>query len=51
LKTVLILFNEVETKAKLIEPRLKEAGWTKENIEREYRIKSDRFYVKGEGYE
>ena len=43
--------NEAETKAKLIEPKLKEAGWTEENIEREYRIKSDRFYVKGEEYE
>ena len=43
--------NEAETKAKLIEPKLREAGWSEENIEREYRIKSDRFYVKGEEYE
>jgi len=43
--------NEAETRAKLIEPKLREAGWTEEDIEREYRIKSDRFYVKGEKYE
>ncbi len=43
--------NEAETKAKLIEPKLKKAGWTEENIEREYVIKQDRFYVKGEEYE
>lgn len=43
--------NEAETKAKLIEPKLKEAGWTEDNIEREYKIKNDRFYVKGEEYE
>ncbi len=46
-----MLLNEAETKAKLIEPKLREAGWSEENIEREYRIKSDRFYVKGEEYE
>ena len=45
------MLNEAETKAKLIEPKLREAGWSEENIEREYRIKSDRFYVKGEEYE
>jgi len=43
--------NEAETKAKLIDPKLREAGWTEEDIKREYRIKDDRFYVKGEEYE
>ncbi|WP_457622547.1 EcoAI/FtnUII family type I restriction enzme subunit R, partial [Persephonella sp.] len=43
--------NEAETKAKLIEPKLKQAGWTEDNIGREYRIKNDRYYVKGEEYE
>ncbi|WP_035587050.1 EcoAI/FtnUII family type I restriction enzme subunit R [Hippea jasoniae] len=43
--------NEAETKAKLIEPKLKEVGWTEEDIEREYIIKQDRFYVRGEEYE
>ena len=28
--------NEAETKAKLIEPKLKQAGWDEESIEREY---------------
>lgn len=27
--------NEAETKAKLIEPKLKQSAWTEENIERE----------------
>lgn len=43
--------NEAETKAKLIEPKLKQAGWTEENLEREFRIKNDRFYIKGEEFE
>jgi type I restriction enzyme R subunit len=42
--------NEAETKAKLIEPKLKECGWAEDNLEREYRIKNNRFYVEGEDY-
>lgn len=45
------MLNEAETRAKLIEPKLREAGWTEENIQREYKIKNNRFYVKGEEYE
>ncbi|ACV24088.1 EcoAI/FtnUII family type I restriction enzme subunit R [Methanocaldococcus fervens] len=43
--------SEADTREKFVIPKLKEYGWTEENIIREYKIKSDRFYVKGEDYE
>ena len=32
------MLNEADTRAKLIDPKLKEAGWIEDNIEREKHI-------------
>ncbi|WP_100222247.1 EcoAI/FtnUII family type I restriction enzme subunit R [Methanobacterium formicicum] len=45
-----MMISEAETKTKHIEPKLKNRGWKEENIEREYRISQNRFYVEGEEY-
>lgn len=46
----MMTLSEADTKAKLIEPKLRECGWKEENLQREFRIKEDRFYVEGENY-
>jgi type I restriction enzyme R subunit len=43
--------SEADTREKLVLPKLKQNGWEEENIIREYKIKNDRYYVKGEDYE
>ena len=46
----MMTLSEADTKARFIEPKLRQNGWKEENLEREYRIKNDRFYVTGEEY-
>jgi type I restriction enzyme R subunit len=42
------MLNEADTRAKLIDPKLKEAGWTEEIVSREYPISVGRIEVIGE---
>ncbi len=44
------MMNEDDTKENLVVPKLKKAGWKKEQLERQFPIKSKRYYVNGEEY-
>lgn len=39
--------NEADTRANLIEPKLKAAGWTDRQVKREYYYQRDHQYVPG----
>ncbi len=43
-------FSEDDTRVKIIDPKIHEAGWKEEYILRNYPISDDRFYVEGEEY-
>jgi len=43
-------YSEDDTRVKLIDPKIHEAGWKEEYILRNYAIADDRFYVEGEEY-
>jgi type I restriction enzyme R subunit len=43
-------YSEDDTRVKLIDPKIHEAGWKEEYILRNYPISDDRFYVEGEEY-
>jgi type I restriction enzyme, R subunit len=42
--------SEIDTQAKLIDPKIRECGWSEEYVIRQYAIADDRFYVEGEDY-
>ena len=42
--------SEIDTQAKLIDPKIRECGWLEEYVIRQYAIADDRFYVEGEEY-
>jgi len=44
------MMNEAETRENLVIPKLEEAGWKKDQLEREFPIKRKRYYVDGEEY-
>lgn len=39
--------NEADTRAQLIEPKLKAAGWTDKKVTREYYYQRDHKYTRG----
>ena len=43
-------YSEDDTRVKIIDPKIHEAGWKEEHILRNYSIADDRFYVEGEEY-
>lgn len=42
--------SEIDTQAKLIDPKIREGGWLEEYVIRQYAIADDRFFVEGEEY-
>lgn len=42
------MLNEADTRAKLIDPKLKEAGWVETQIQREYPITKGRIFLIGD---
>src|SRR3989344_5863084 len=43
-------YSEDDTRVKIIDPKIHEAGWKEEYILRNYPIADDRFYVEGDDY-
>lgn len=44
-------YSEDDTRVKIIDPQIHDAGWKEEYILRNYPIADDRFYVEGESYQ
>ncbi|MBI2007413.1 MAG: type I restriction enzyme HsdR N-terminal domain-containing protein, partial [Candidatus Blackburnbacteria bacterium] len=44
-------YNEADTRAKLIDPKLKDAGWTDETIQREFQITAGKVNIFGDRVE
>lgn len=43
-------YSEDDTRVKIIDPQIHESGWREENIQRQYPISDNRFFVEGEDF-